>query len=314
VPWPPPRRVYVVEVDMDAEFLSIAARIQEALAAAGEAHPQVEVVPTSVELPVYQSAARAYGALLWARDPERELRLAKPFGGVGEEGDPSFDPDHPRIHDPVERNLVLRYLELGEPILFANAMTKDIVKPDRGEVVPFDVRTDGTWIWFDATAYYLSRHQLAPPADFLDHIRSAEYLAPVADGVAWHRAVAHLVKLQPGELPTEPVIEPVAEDETEPVIDEPVIDQEPAAEEPEPAPAAVVQAPPLNPIAAALMPNPIAAILEQDPMSEAAAPPAEAEGEPATPVFSDADIPEIAALKNITTLKVTAGGPATPVL
>jgi hypothetical protein len=75
-PWPPPRRIWVVETDADANLPETAGRLQIALEAGGENLPQVEVYPIGAELPSYQQLARAYGALLWSREPDPGLTAA----------------------------------------------------------------------------------------------------------------------------------------------------------------------------------------------------------------------------------------------
>lgn len=55
---------------------------------------------------------------------------------------------------------------------------EDVVDPARGAVVPMGLRTDGTWIWADAAAYYLREHHLAPDARLLAHIRRSGGLPP----------------------------------------------------------------------------------------------------------------------------------------
>ena len=73
-PWPPPRRVFLLETGADAHFAEIAGTIQRELTAAGESSPQIEVFPSGVELPVYQRVARAYSTLLWSVTPEPEIQ------------------------------------------------------------------------------------------------------------------------------------------------------------------------------------------------------------------------------------------------
>ena len=55
-----------------------------------------------------------------------------------------------------------------------------------------NVRTDGVWIWTDATTYYLERYNLRPDRGLLRHIRAADYRMPEVDGVAIHRTTAVL--------------------------------------------------------------------------------------------------------------------------
>jgi hypothetical protein len=77
-PWPPPRRVFVAEVAA-ADAAGVAARLQDRVAAAGEADPQVEVYESGFEIPVYQEFARTYGELLWAAAPDPGIQLAAIF-------------------------------------------------------------------------------------------------------------------------------------------------------------------------------------------------------------------------------------------
>ena len=75
-PWPPPRRIWVVETDAEANLPETTGRLQVALEVGGEILPQVEVYPIGAEPPSYQQLARAYGALMWSREPNRGLRVA----------------------------------------------------------------------------------------------------------------------------------------------------------------------------------------------------------------------------------------------
>jgi hypothetical protein len=69
---------------------------------------------------------------------------------------------------------------------------RDVVTPERGAVVPMDVRTDGRWIWSDAITYYLERYGLAPDAELVAHIERLDFVPPEVDGAAIHRALAVL--------------------------------------------------------------------------------------------------------------------------
>lgn len=108
-----------------------------------------------------------------------------------------FDGDRPRpwsarpwITDRAERDQLLRYLEAGAPVVERDVWAADLFEPDRGHVVPTSFRTDGTWIWSDASAYYLRDRGLAPEPDFLGHIRTAGYRPPVVDEPRREAAVA----------------------------------------------------------------------------------------------------------------------------
>jgi hypothetical protein len=68
----------------------------------------------------------------------------------------------------------------------------DVVDASRGNCVPTSFRTDGTWVWSDASTYYLEAHQLLPDPELVTHIRAANYAPPVIDDASRHRALAAL--------------------------------------------------------------------------------------------------------------------------
>jgi hypothetical protein len=191
-PWPPPRRIYLIETDEDTDLVALTARIQERLTAAGETDPQVEAFPMGAELPTYQRLARAYAGLIWASTPSPDIKVAAVFDEVDAETGPRFSGDHARMDDEIESRKVIDYLRAGEPLLVTTAQMDDVVDRSHRNAVPMNFRTDGTWIWTDTTTYYLERHQLTPDTELLAHIRSSEYRMPTLDGVAIHRAMAVL--------------------------------------------------------------------------------------------------------------------------
>ncbi|MEJ3746507.1 hypothetical protein WEI85_24855 [Actinomycetes bacterium KLBMP 9797] len=190
-PWPPPRQVFVVETDEGTDLVAVTGRLQAALAAAGEVDPQVETYPTQAIPPGYQQLARSGGSLLCARTPDPGVRIAAVFDGVDAQAGPRLNPDHPTIDDD-ERDLLLAYLGNGELLLETTSGMADVRDPDAGAVVPINFRTDGYWIWNDATTYYLYRYSLAPEPDLLRHIRARQYVFEEVDGAAMHRALAAL--------------------------------------------------------------------------------------------------------------------------
>ena len=202
-PWPPPRRVHVLETAPGADTASVGARLQVALAAAGEPHPQVEAYPSGAALPAYQRLARAEGALLWAAEPAQDVRIARVFDAVDPQDGPSFAPEHPVVTDEDEFQLLLDRLEAGVPLLTTTAVAEDVVEPARGAVVPLSFRTDGTWIWTEASTYYLQRYALAPDPDLHAHLLAAPDV-PAPDGVALHRAAEALLRADE-EATDEPV-------------------------------------------------------------------------------------------------------------
>jgi len=184
-PWPPPKRVYLVEVGSRGIRRAVTDEIARTLALAGESDPLVEVWAAGDDVPEYQAMARYCGALLWAAAPRRRIRVAPVFEDAVE--------SHRRrqLTDDIERNSVLDYLDAGPVLLTTDLLGDDMVEP-RGARVPMDVRTDGTWIWTDATAYYLRHYLIAPHPDLLAHIRVACGRPARPDTVALFRAMATL--------------------------------------------------------------------------------------------------------------------------
>jgi hypothetical protein len=190
-PWPPPRRVFVVEAAYGVDLVAVTAATQRALRAAGEPSPQVEVYPTLADVPAYQRLARGYGALLWSRGNEHEVRLATLFDEVDPQRGPAMRPEHPVLSGD-DRDGVLAYLRGGTPLLLTDARMDDVVDPELLAVVPMNFVTDGRWVWTDAAIYYLDRYGLQPDAELLEHIRAQRYRCPAVDGAGIHRALSLL--------------------------------------------------------------------------------------------------------------------------
>jgi hypothetical protein len=188
LPDEPPVPVYVVEVDWGNPS-AITEALQQILIEAGQVDPRVEVYQYDVEPPVYQQLARLHGALLWARSPEVELRTAQLFDHLDLEHGPTFAPDHPLMEDADEAELVLEYLDEATTLPVNTVEVDDVIDRQRNSV-PTIIRTDGTWIWTDSTAYYLREYGLQPDPALLAHIRENGYELPEVDGVDVHRALA----------------------------------------------------------------------------------------------------------------------------
>ena len=181
--WPPPKRVFLVEVAARGGRHLVADRFARVLRAAGEVDPQVEVWAVDEDPPAYQMLARDGAALLWAARPPGQLRTA------------GFDlaPDPARtLSDGQQRRGMLRFLAAGHLLLTTDALAEDTVRPERGAVVPVDVRTDGSWIWTDAIAYHLREYAIAPDPDLLAHAQAAGYHCPPVDTVTAFRAMVAL--------------------------------------------------------------------------------------------------------------------------
>ncbi len=188
---PAATRVYLIEADDDADLISVTDHVQRAAAAAGQTDPQIEVYPTGFELPSYHRIAQARGDLLWSRTPDPGVQIAILFDEVDPTSGPRFRPEHPTVDDE-ERTKLVGYLSRGEGLLLTTARMDDVVDTTRGKVVPMNFRTDGTWVWSDASTYYLEKYRLLPDSNMVQHIRGLGHVPPVVDAVALHRAMAAL--------------------------------------------------------------------------------------------------------------------------
>ncbi|MFE3111094.1 hypothetical protein [Kitasatospora indigofera] len=183
----PPRRVFVVEMDRGQNLYTVTGLLQHYLEAAGEVEPQVEVYATGDRIPLYQQLARQYGQLLWTP-------AAPPFSVAPVFAESQPTSGFPRVDDLVEADQVVAYLQAGEMLLSSPELLEDLLAPARGAVVPVSIRTDGSWIWSEATTYYLEEYGMEPDAGLLAHIRAVDFVAPVVDGATRHRAIAFLTQ------------------------------------------------------------------------------------------------------------------------
>lgn len=197
-PWPPPRRVFLIQVAgpwaVD-RLVTLTARRQEVLARAGEPTPQIEVFTDPDSLPPYQRAALAAATLLWGRRGTAPLAVAPVFDPVAPAGGPGFastSADGVRAAlDPAERETVLNYLERGSLVLAGTVRLDDVIDATSVGVVPTGFCSDGTWVWSEASTYYLRRHGIAPHAALVQHIRRTG-TPPGLDATGRHRALAAL--------------------------------------------------------------------------------------------------------------------------
>jgi hypothetical protein len=189
-PWPPPKRVFVIET-AGGDEPGLAARMAERLAEAGEADPQVEVCRTGSEVPVYTELARSSGELLWAAEPAPSIEVASVFDEVDADAGPGFRPGR-AVLEADEADKVAEYLYGGEPLLMTTSLMDDVVDPSQAYCVPMSFRTDGHWVWNEASAYYAEEHQLAPDPGLLEHMRASDYVRPAVTGVGLYLALQAL--------------------------------------------------------------------------------------------------------------------------
>ncbi|GAA3434317.1 TNT domain-containing protein [Kutzneria kofuensis] len=174
------------------------------------------------------------------------LRTARIFDGPGPDGRPTVN--RPPL-DPAEVGKVLDYLEAAPVVMTAQGMDSDRLAHENPESIPFAFHTDGTWIWPAAVIFYLARYGVPPEPDLVQHIRSANFMAPEVDEPTRGQAVALLSTMVPNGRPV-PAQQPPATQMMsvpEPPAPEPEPEPEPLAveqhvePEPEPEPGPVVE-------------------------------------------------------------------------
>jgi hypothetical protein len=107
------------------------------------------------------------------------VRVAAVFDRLDEAGRPWFSPNRWRVPDPDLRRALVGYLGGAPLVLRAQGYEPDPLDPDRRPTVPIGYRSDGTWVWQEASAYYLDRYGVAPEEALLEHIQRHGYTPPV---------------------------------------------------------------------------------------------------------------------------------------
>ncbi|MGW1061313.1 hypothetical protein [Micromonospora rubida] len=203
-PWQEPVRVAVVSVEDAVESLpSLTVRLRRVMVEAGDATAQVEVCWAGLDVPFYQTLARSCGALLWSSRPAAPITTARVFDGVDPVRGPWFTTNRPVVVDGAERDRLIAALRSAVVITWSSAQMADVLAPERGDVVPLHLRTDGSWVWSDAVAYYLENYGLAPDPDLAAHLNGPGPAEPL-DEISVHRALVHLFDGQSGEAVWQP--------------------------------------------------------------------------------------------------------------
>ncbi len=206
-PWPGRVRCYVVEASSGEGALRLDRRMHEDLAAdrrADEPGSRFFVIGPDGAFTPDGAVVLEAAELIWARAPAEEIQMASVFAEVdaagrpiGAEGDPLSEQD---------REAVLSYLLSAEVILRASEPGRDILDEESGAEVPLDLRSDGLWVWSDASAYYLAQHDVRPPQGLVGRALDAG-TATALDSVTYHRVLEALA----GPMDTAPEPPPLAD-------------------------------------------------------------------------------------------------------
>lgn len=70
------------------------------------------------------------------------------------------------------------YMDSGVLVLRTTMLQADILALDDSPRVPSCIRTDGEFVWSDASSYYVRHHRVSPGQDFIDHVESLGFAFP----------------------------------------------------------------------------------------------------------------------------------------
>ena len=190
-PWPARVRCYVAEAGSEEGAL----RLDRQLFKFVQVHhprPRITVVGPAGPLNAATAAVIEQAPLVWTRASSSSVRIAPLFCGVDDAGLPTGDGAAPM--DRADREQILAYLTTAEVVMRASDPADDLLDPTRRSCIPLHLRSDGDWVWSEASAYYLREHGLRPVKDLVRHVLAAEGPPPQLNGVTYHRVIDALTK------------------------------------------------------------------------------------------------------------------------
>lgn len=70
------------------------------------------------------------------------------------------------------------YMDSGVLLLRTTMLQEDVLAVDDSPRVPSCIRTDGEFVWSDASSYYIRHHRVSPGQDFISHVESLDFTLP----------------------------------------------------------------------------------------------------------------------------------------
>lgn len=157
-----------------------------------------EPLPEGAAVPSAEAAGPVAPAEPGVADPPAttaaEMRTPRVYDGLDEAGRPVVERE---ALPEAERERVLAYLESAPAVLASRSFDVDAFDPGRVDVVPLTFRTDGSWVWPGAVAYYLREHAVTPDPELLSHIRGRRFEVPEVGEPARELALAAVTGEQP---------------------------------------------------------------------------------------------------------------------
>lgn len=92
---------------------------------------------------------------------------------------PRIAPDRERL-DEATAARVADYMDGCRHLLRTGARSPDLLDPDSdADVVPMSTRSDGVFVWSDASTFYVRHYRVSPGQEFVDHCAAADHRPPV---------------------------------------------------------------------------------------------------------------------------------------
>jgi hypothetical protein len=80
----------------------------------------------------------------------------------------------------VDAENVVAYLRMGHHLIYMMDSQDDVLDPVARRLINgSSIQTDGDWLWRQDYAYYVRRHNVIVPDDFLTTIRERNYVVPL---------------------------------------------------------------------------------------------------------------------------------------
>jgi hypothetical protein len=190
-PWPARIRCYVAEATSEEGALRLDRQLFKFLQT-HHPRPRITVVGPAGPLNAATGAVIEQAPLVWTRASSSSVRIAPLFCGVDDEGQPIGDGTAPL--ERADREQLLTYLTTAEVVMRASDPADDVLDPTRWSCVPLHLRSDGEWVWSEASAYYLREHGLRPVEALVSHVLAVAGPPPQLNGVTYHRVIDALTR------------------------------------------------------------------------------------------------------------------------
>lgn len=83
-----------------------------------------------------------------------------------------------QAREDAEEAAIVGYLESGRPYAAVPAVEDDVLLDDRPFIGPLHILTDGVFAWPRTLSYWVRRHHVRLPPEFVAHMKGADWVIP----------------------------------------------------------------------------------------------------------------------------------------